>query len=68
MIRLKEGTHEKIIIKDNEEAAVGSCNWLSHNYYGICRKNSKNLTVRRETSLVVDDPGTIQSLIDRIKS
>jgi hypothetical protein len=66
MIRLSQGTHEKIIICDQQEAAVGSWNWLSHNYHWLCRKQQSNLMVRRETSVIVQDQKIIQSLLEGI--
>ncbi|WP_431689492.1 phospholipase D-like domain-containing protein [Hahella sp. NBU794] len=63
IIRLPEGTHEKILIVDGLEIVVGSWNWLSHSYYKYC-ENPKmwKLRIRRETSVKLNDGEFISKL------
>lgn len=67
VIRLPEGTHEKILLVDDQVATVGSWNWLSHSYYRYCSTPGwKNLSLRRETSIELRDPQLIAQLKSRI--
>lgn len=67
VIRLPEGTHEKILLVDDRLATVGSWNWLSHSYYSYCATpTSKPLALRRETSVELHDPVLIKHLKQRI--
>jgi hypothetical protein len=67
VIRLPEGTHEKILLVDDQVATVGSWNWLSHSYYQICKvPASRRLALRRETSVELRDPQLIEQLKARI--
>ncbi|HFF9857109.1 AAA domain-containing protein [Serratia marcescens] len=56
VIRLPEGTHEKLIIIDGERVILGSWNWLSHGYRRHCeREEWQRLAIRRETSVELHD-------------
>lgn len=58
VIRIAGGTHEKILIVDDKFIVIGSWNWLSNAYYNWCdalKKDSVNLAVRKETSIVLND-------------
>lgn len=57
MIRLPEGTHEKILLVDDRILVVGSWNWLSNAYYKWYGddQNQSNLAIRRETSVIILD-------------
>ncbi len=68
LIRLRNGTHEKIIVIDNRAAVIGSWNWLSHSYYEHCinENNLSRLAIRNETSVVVKDPDQIKRLVDSV--
>ncbi len=68
LIRLRNGTHEKIITIDNRAAVIGSWNWLSHNYYESCRNENSlsRLTIRNETSVVIKEPDQIKRLVDSV--
>lgn len=63
------GTHEKIIVCDDEYAVIGSWNWLSHKYTKICRGNfdNKNFIIRHETSIKVRGRTAINELNSNIK-
>ncbi|WP_416769622.1 AAA domain-containing protein [Pseudomonas sp. RHF3.3-3] len=67
VIRLPGGTHEKILLVDEQIATVGSWNWLSHSYYRYCAMPDwQNLSLRRETSVELRDPQLIAQLKARI--
>lgn len=67
VIRLPGGTHEKILLVDDQVATVGSWNWLSHNYYRYCdMPDWQSLTLRRETSVELRDPYLIAQFKARI--
>ncbi len=69
VIRLPEGTHEKILLVDDQVAMVGSWNWLSHSYYRYCEMSTGTpLALRRETSVELRDPALINQLKSRITS
>ncbi|WP_432219628.1 AAA domain-containing protein [Pseudomonas kribbensis] len=69
VIRLPEGTHEKILMVDDQLAMVGSWNWLSHSYYRYCEISTGTpLALRRETSVELRDPALINQLKSRIAS
>ena len=56
VIRLPEGTHEKLLIIDGERIILGSWNWLSHGYRYHCeQKEDRNLAIRREISVELHD-------------
>lgn len=62
VIRLPQGTHEKVLIIDDRILIVGSWNWLSNAYYKWY-ENQQNgrsqLAIRRETSIIIMDRKTI---------
>lgn len=67
VIRLPGGTHEKILLVDEQVATVGSWNWLSHSYYRYCETPDwQSLSLRRETSVELRDPHLIAQLKARI--
>ncbi len=67
VIRLAEGTHEKILLVDDEVVTVGSWNWLSHNYYRYCAMPDwEHLALRRETSVELRDSNLVAELKARI--
>lgn len=67
VIRLPEGTHEKILLVDDQVITVGSWNWLSHGYYRYCSMPSQErLALRRETTVELRDPKLIADLKARI--
>ncbi|MFJ4348729.1 AAA domain-containing protein [Pseudomonas sp. NPDC089401] len=67
VIRLPEGTHEKLLLVDDQIATVGSWNWLSHSYYRYCAMpDGPDLTLRRETSVELRDPHSIALFKARI--
>ncbi|WP_194791641.1 AAA domain-containing protein [Pseudomonas sp. UFMG81] len=64
VIRVPEGTHEKLLLADDRVATVGSWNWLSHCYYQYCAtsKAGRSLTLRRELTVELTDPHIIGQL------
>ena len=66
LVRLKNGTHEKIIVIDDRAAIIGSWNWLSHSYFLPCKNdnNLSNLAIRNETSVVINDINQINHLVE----
>ncbi|VVM73076.1 hypothetical protein PS619_01901 [Pseudomonas fluorescens] len=67
VVRLPEGTHEKILLVDDQVATVGSWNWLSHSYYQYCATTThRSLALRRETSVELRDPALISALKQRL--
>jgi len=68
LIKLKNGTHEKILIKDKVEMILGSFNWLSHKYYQYCAKNLNidRMKVRRESSILIKNDKKIEEFIKKI--
>ena len=66
LIRIPQNTHEKCIIKDRKEMAIGSFNWLSHRYSNYClHKNDewRKATIRRESSVIIRDQTTINQVL-----
>ncbi|MDQ9021907.1 AAA domain-containing protein [Acinetobacter sichuanensis] len=57
VIRLPQGTHEKVLLIDDRILIVGSWNWLSNAYYKWYSEdqNQSNLAIRRETSVIIMD-------------
>lgn len=56
VIRLTQGTHEKVMLIDDRILVIGSWNWLSNAYYKWYEnqdKNTSNLAIRRETSIII---------------
>lgn len=64
VIRVPQGTHEKVLLIDDQTLVVGSWNWLSNAYYRWNQEPTQNtttpkLTIRRETSVIIKDRKTI---------
>lgn len=62
VIRVPQGTHEKVLLVDDRVLVVGSWNWLSNAYYKwnqSKKENTPKLTIRRETSIIIKDRKTI---------
>lgn len=57
VIRLPQGTHEKVLLIDERILVVGSWNWLSNAYYKWYSEehNQSSLAIRRETSVIIMD-------------
>lgn len=58
VIRVPQGTHEKILLVDDRILIIGSWNWLSNAYYKwyeLQDHNKANLAIRRETSVIILD-------------
>ncbi|MCT9166197.1 hypothetical protein B9X71_07805 [Acinetobacter baumannii] len=58
VIRISEGTHEKVMLIDDRILVLGSWNWLSNAYYKWYENQNKgktNLAIRRETSIIIMD-------------
>jgi hypothetical protein len=67
LIRVSNHTHEKCVIRDRKEMAIGSFNWLSHSYTPICKKQQAclhQIAIRRESSVVVRDKKVIEQLLN----
>lgn len=66
LILVSNGTHEKCVIRDRKELAIGSFNWLSHPYIPACRQHEagwRRITIRRESSVVVRDKKVIEQVL-----
>lgn len=57
IIRLPQGTHEKVLLVDDRILIVGSWNWLSNAYYKWYAEHQdpSSLAIRRETSVIIMD-------------
>lgn len=67
LVRVSNHTHEKCVVRDREEMAIGSFNWLSHRYTPLCKQQQANLdriAIRRESSVVVQDRKVIEQLLN----
>ena len=64
LIRLKSGTHEKVMVVDRQEMYVGSFNWLSNQYNQACNNYDK-AQIRREVSVRIDDPDVIEEYLQK---
>ncbi len=68
IIRLTEGTHEKVIMIDGRYIVLGSWNWLSHGYHDQCQKNGQVAhAIRHEISVELDDISQVQALRNRLQ-
>lgn len=70
VIRLNDGTHEKVIIVDGNRICLGSWNWLSNGYYSLVESNAKKeplLFIRRETSVELLDREFIKQYLNALK-
>lgn len=61
--RIGEGTHEKILIKDNEYAVIGSYNWLS---FKSGEKRGCGFSQRGEASFQCGDSDVINDVVNHI--
>ncbi|MGB3491942.1 MAG: AAA domain-containing protein [Elainellaceae cyanobacterium] len=69
LIRAKgDGTNQRILMCDDRFAVVGSWNWLSHIYLSQCEqlKVTEEAQIRRETSVRISDPNTVQEVREEI--
>jgi len=58
VIRIPQGTHEKVLLVDDRLLVIGSWNWLSNAYYKWYETQNiaqTNLAIRRETSIIIMD-------------
>ena len=58
VIRIPQGTHEKVLLVDDRLLVIGSWNWLSNAYYKWYETQNMaqtNLAIRRETSIIIMD-------------
>ncbi|MEZ0582794.1 AAA domain-containing protein [Erwinia sp. STN24] len=67
VIRLPEGTHEKLLVVDGRYITLGSWNWLSHGYHHSC-EGSGNFSnaIRHELSAELDDVSFVNELKERL--
>ncbi|HBV40040.1 MAG TPA: hypothetical protein DEF05_10240, partial [Erwinia sp.] len=67
VIRLPEGTHEKLLVVDGRYITLGSWNWLSHGYHDSC-EGSGNFSnaIRHELSAELDDVAFVNELKERL--
>ncbi|MEI2263899.1 AAA domain-containing protein [Erwinia sp. CGal63] len=67
VIRLPEGTHEKLLIVDGRFITIGSWNWLSHGYHDSCERSGKfRYAIRHELSAELDDRVFVNELKARL--
>ena len=67
LIRVSNNTHEKCVVRDRNEMAIGSFNWLSHAYIPYCKQQQaalQRIAIRRESSVVVRDRKVIEQLLN----
>jgi hypothetical protein len=58
VVRVPQGTHEKVLLIDDRVLIIGSWNWLSNAYYKWYEQQDRgkaNLAIRRETSVIILD-------------
>ncbi|WP_244947289.1 AAA domain-containing protein [Cronobacter turicensis] len=68
VIRLKEGTHEKVLMIDGRYIVLGSWNWLSHGYHNSCEGSEQfSNAIRHEISAELDDVSLVKELRERLK-
>ncbi|MFD1804312.1 AAA domain-containing protein [Mixta tenebrionis] len=68
VIRLPEGTHEKVLMIDGRYIVLGSWNWLSHSYSRACQQGEAfNFAIRHEISAELDDAALVSELKARLK-
>lgn len=68
VIRLTEGTHEKVLMIDGRYIVLGSWNWLSHGYHDGCERNGQfSNAIRHEISAELDDASLVNELRDRLR-
>ncbi|CDL84197.1 AAA domain-containing protein [Xenorhabdus szentirmaii] len=67
IIRLTEGTHEKVLMIDGRYIILGSWNWLSHGYHDSCQRRGQfSNAIRHEISAELDDVTLVKELRDRL--
>ncbi|AOM41340.1 AAA domain-containing protein [Xenorhabdus hominickii] len=67
VIRLIEGTHEKVVMIDGRYIVLGSWNWLSHGYHYSCQRSEKfSHAIRHEISAELDDTSLIKEMRARL--
>lgn len=68
VIRLPEGTHEKVLMIDGRYIVLGSWNWLSHGYHDGCERSEQfSNAIRHEISAELDDSALVCELRERLK-
>jgi hypothetical protein len=68
VIRLPEGTHEKVLMIDGRYIVLGSWNWLSHGYHDGCERSEQfSNAIRHEISAELDDVSLVSELRERLK-
>lgn len=68
IIRLTEGTHEKVMMIDGRYIVLGSWNWLSHGYHHSCERSEQfTNAIRHEISAQLDDASLVKELRDRLR-
>lgn len=67
VIRLTEGTHEKVLMVDGRYVVLGSWNWLSHGYHDSCERSEQfSNAIRHEISAELDDVLLVNELRGRL--
>ncbi len=67
LIRLTEGTHEKVMMIDGRHIVIGSWNWLSHGYHEGCERAEQfGHAIRHEISAELDDESLVKELRERL--
>lgn len=67
VVRLVEGTHEKVLMIDSRYIILGSWNWLSHGYHNSCQRSDKfSNAIRHEISAELDDSSMVSELRERL--
>lgn len=67
VIRLTEGTHEKVLMIDGRYIVLGSWNWLSHGYHDGCERSEQfSNAIRHEISAKLNDVSLVKALRDRL--
>ncbi|CAI8750144.1 hypothetical protein HVZ46_08610 [Citrobacter freundii] len=68
VIRLTEGTHEKVLMIDGRYIVLGSWNWLSHGYHDSCERSEQfSNAIRHEISAELDDVSLVKELRERLR-
>lgn len=68
VIRLTEGTHEKVLMIDGRYIVLGSWNWLSHGYHDGCERSEQfSNAIRHEISAELDDVSLVRELRERLR-
>lgn len=67
VVRLTQGTHEKVVMIDGRHIVLGSWNWLSHGYHMHCERDGQfRHAIRHEISVGIEDSSLIQELRTRL--